>query len=132
MAGQVRGGHGHGTEVAQKGQERVLVRHAHADGAASLPQVPPEVGAGTQDECESAGPEGAREGSRIVGNIDAQGVDGVDRGDEDGRRHLTTASLGGQHRVHGIGVGGVASDPVDGVRGNDEDATAVQFADCVR
>ena len=119
------------TDVAG-GQERVLVRHAHADGAAGFPQVPPEVGAGTQDERESAGPEGAREGSRIVGNIDAQGIDGVDRRDEDRRWHLTTAPLGGQHRAHGIGVGGVASDSVDGVRGNDEDAAVVQFADCVR
>ncbi len=59
---------------SRRRSERVLVRHAHADGAAGF-RSPPEVGAARRMSVSPPGQEGAREGSRIVGNVDAQGID---------------------------------------------------------
>ncbi len=107
-----------GTEVA-KGQERVLVRHAHADGAASLP-VSHSGGRGTQDECESAGPEGAR--GFAHGREHRRIAESMARPRRRGRAAaFRRPRLGGQHRVHGTGLRRRIRIPVDGVRGERRD-----------
>ena len=77
LAGQVCGGDGHRADVGEQREEGFLGGHADADRSARFAQVPAEVGAGFQDQRESAGPEGAGEAPRVVGGIDAQGVDRV-------------------------------------------------------
>ena len=125
-AGGVGGGDGQRTAAAQEAQGELVGGHAHGEGTAGLPQVPGEGPIGLQDEGQRPGPEGLHEGSGGLGHLgDEPGqVGGV--GHEDRRGHLASAPLGGQQPLNGPGVGGVAADAVDGVRGQDDEPACAQ------
>ena len=100
--------------------------HAHGEGTAGLPQIPGQGRIGLQDEGQSTRPEGLHEGSGGLGHLgdEPDQVGGV--GHEDRRGHLASAPLGGQQPLDGRGVGGVAADAVDGVRGQDDEPACAQ------
>ena len=100
--------------------------HAHGEGAAGLPQVPGQGLVGLQDEGERPGPEGLHEGSGGLGHLGDEPNQVVGVGHEDRRGHLASAPLGGQQPLDGRGVGGVAADAVDGVRGQDDEPACAQ------
>ena len=125
LTGAVGAGDRHGAGDPQQGQGQRVIGHAHRDGAASLAEVPAQVGGGGEDQGQRAGPESLDQGAGGGRDVGHDAGELVGAGDQHRRGHLAAASLGGQEPGDGSGIRGQGADAVHGVRGHDQQATAL-------
>src|SRR5699024_8108600 len=96
---------------------------------ARLPQVPGQRSLCGEDHGECAGPQRVGEVLDIVGEVRRQGQQHGVVADQDGRRGVAAAALRLEQGGDGVGGEGVRPDAVDGVRGQDDQATAAGGVD---
>ena len=101
-------------------------RHAQHHRAPGVAEIPRQRRCLLHNQTQPAGPERPDEFTRSAGARCDQAVDRVPRADEDGHRHVASASLGPQQGGDSLAVECVGGESVQRVGGHDDEAPGLE------